>query len=258
MKKTIIILAFITFQHAVFAQDAQTVQDKKPDYFTNWSIQTSLGQGNPYTTDIYSSGDGGSLFFLMLMSGSTTSTDLSSLFMLSMLSSSGKTVYSGTSYQNHFKAEFKPKYWGFQFGLSTGAYTLEEQKSPIDLMLPLMILGSTTTSSTSSLLLLSMLDSAGSSNTVDLSLTTFDFAATLHTRPFATFDPYLVAGIGIGACGGDCSLGKVFGKIGFRLNVSGGYIFLEGQKQVSYLKFSGSPEATIEEGMGLFGFGLYL
>jgi len=266
MEKNIFILILLFFISSnLLSEEIEPEKVTKDRKQTNWSIQTSLGKGN---SEIEMAGGGDPLLTLLLLGGlsGSNSSGLGTILLFSMLGSDS-SVYKGESYQNHFKAEYKPKYWGFQFGMSSGSYDLQQEADPFGNAIPLLFFlpaqpvsssGYNSGQAFATILLLSAFLDMASQTPVSLSLTTFDFAATLHVTPFSLFDPYLVAGIGIGSCGSKCTLGKGFAKLGLRLNLTGGFLFLEGQKQISYLKPAGFDAIEMEETMGLFGFGLYL
>ena len=271
MKRYIVIFLLLSFFTAIAAESKESVLDsvenENPYNIKNWSILISFGNGKSQINVDSSSGFGAensSLLPYLLMSSSNSnnsntsgsSFDIGTLLLLSSMSS-GSGKYVGQAYENHFKAEYRPNHFGFQFGMSAGVYKMKEQVNLALTVLPFMLMSGS--GNYTSLYTLLLLPEVSSPISMDLSMTTFDFAQTIHAFPKSFIDPYMAVGVGVGICGPDCTAAKGFGKLGFNINIEGGYLFFEGHKQKAFIKPGGYAEIPpIEETIAMFGLGLYL
>lgn len=234
------------------------------DQNSNWSIHYAFGKGNPKSDDL-----------------SYTNSEF--VFLGNILDDPALT-YLGTrkispnieSYNARFLAEYLPNHFGFQFGMNYNSINVTYKDNTLALGTLLLfqslsssannLFNNTTSNNTtnsinpSSFVILPLLFSSITQNiNFSTHVTTLDFASTIHFLPRKTFDPYLNLGIGIGTCGYACSSGKIFGRLGARVNMGGGYIFLESEYSETVVRPAGSPNSVkLNDSLGLFGFGLYL
>lgn len=230
-----------------------------PEGFTPWSIQFYGGNGR-FSTKVQNAHL--DLMSLVLLGSSTgtassTTTPVSTyLPLLLVLAGDSNATVTGSAPTLDFKAEYRPKYLGFQFGLSsTNLKFIPESPTLLSWMI---VANSGSSASALNFLLLSDLLSP---KPFGAAVTTFDFAFTVHALPHQILNPYLGIGIGAGQCGVDCGVGKAFAKLGMRLNFSGGYVFVEGEAASYRLRNEKNvrekPKPT-DGKRGFLGFGLYI
>ncbi len=256
----IFIITTMFFCLNIFSQEQQENLAKQRgagnDQNSNWSIQYSIGKSHPQGSDELSASN-------------------STLLFLGLFSNNPALMYLGTreikpeiiGHHGRFIAEFLPSYIGFQFGMNYASYsvTYKDDTAALGSLLLLQSLstpstssGSTTNSAANSFLL-PLLLSGPSVETFAIHSNTLDFASSFHIRPRKTIDPYANIGIGVGTCGNACTVGKGFGRLGIRLNLGGGYLFLEGEYSESSFRPAGAEKSIKFTGShGMFGFGLYL
>lgn len=253
----------------VFANDSNRISDRpsrEPGNAqnSNWSIHYALGKGNPKSDGlVYTNSE---FVFLGNVLGNPALVYLGRQ----------KIVPKIEAYNTRFLAEYLPNHFGFQFGMNYNSINVVYKDNTLALGSLFLFQSlatqnsnndssnNTTPSNNSfdptTFLILPVLFNAAARNTsFSAHATTFDFASTIHFRPRKTFDPYLNVGIGVGTCGYACAAGKIFGRLGARVNLGEGYIFLEGEYTEMVVRPSGAPASVKLNGsLGLFGFGLYL
>lgn len=278
-----LLITLITFE--ISAKEISTVnksvnEDKKENMegFSKWSIIFSLGRGRSQLQSISNVTNPGqsvvlNYVFYQLLTGYNTpsfnpnSGDLDILMKIAIVSSgsSPKPIFFGHSDQVQFKAEYRPKYIGLQFGMSTAAYKMTIKLSPLDNLAPVVAAIPYFPPSFINILPYVFYSTMQSNQTqFNLNVTTLDMAATFHMLPKSVIDPYANIGVGAGTCGTNCFAGKQFVKLGFNINLGDSYIFIDGQRQRVFTTLKDTHSngdnnfKPIYESMATIGFGLYL
>ncbi|TGM03608.1 hypothetical protein EHQ76_08135 [Leptospira barantonii] len=138
----------------------------------------------------------------------------------------------GKTNNYRISAEYNPRYFGFEFGLTHKVFSLSTHLHPgrPDHFLPIALYQSAGQNS-------SLADGALFSGSIhsdplrernNFNLTFLDIGPTFHMRPGKTFDPYL--SIGAGTTGFDRFASyRGFARLGFKLNFDRFFVFTEAE-----------------------------
>ncbi len=256
------IIVFLFSYLPVLTHDTNHLSNKTYQSEPNkiWSIHYSLGKGNLYSKDLDYSNSQLSFFGNLLNNPA--------LIYLG----ARKITPNIEAYHARFLAEYLPHQLGFQFGMNYHSInvTYKDNSSVLGALLLLLPSNSSANPNSSNPLFslnnlapifapIILLTSSFQNPNFSTHLASFDFASTFHFRPRKTFDPYVNVGIGLGTCGYACAGGKIFGRLGSKINLGLGYIFIEGEYTEISLRPAGSSQSTKLKGsIFLFGFGIYL
>ncbi|GBF39356.1 hypothetical protein [Leptospira johnsonii] len=227
--------------------------DREPGNQTNsnWSIQYGFGYGNANVQNLgwFGNPNADILPGLLLNGGA----DPALLYLMSRPTPAPK----GDVYSTRFYAEYAPNIIGFVFGLSSDIVQLTFPAN--DAAALYLLQGISNGSIPYDSYTVSSVLSTQAMQKISVNSSTLDFGINFHMNPRKTVDPYFMLGLGLGGCAHDCYAGKVFGRLGLKVNMGALYTFFEAEYTNYWFKYTEIQDALQMQGpKASMGFGLYL
>ncbi|PJZ66549.1 hypothetical protein EHQ27_03180 [Leptospira wolffii] len=238
------------FSSGLFATDRESGNQNN----SNWSVQYGFGFGAPTVQNPGIFGNPNAAIASTYLANSLFgggSIDFATLALLSKTPEPPKV----NSYGSRFYAEYAPGFIGFVFGMNADVlqFTFPQDNT----LLFAALQQQASTGSIDSTLLSTLANPPAQK--LGLNVTTLDFALNLHMNARKTVDPYFMLGLGVGGCDFNCYSGKVFGRLGVRFNLGGAYVFLEGEYNNYWIKYTDYQQTLQMNGpKATMGFGVYL
>ncbi|MCR1793663.1 hypothetical protein AB3N61_15340 [Leptospira sp. WS58.C1] len=219
---------------------------------SNWSVQYGIGYGNANVQNLGWFGNPNAAALPSILFGGGT-IDPALLYLMSRPTPAPK----GDVYSTRFYAEYAPNIIGFVFGLSSDIVQLTFPRN--DTANLYLIQGISNGSIPSDPIIISSILSAPTTEKMSVNSTTLDFGINFHMNPRKTVDPYFMLGLGLGGCAHNCYAGKVFGRLGVKVNMGALYSFFEAEYTNYWFKYTEIQDSLQMHGpKATFGFGLYL
>ncbi|MBM9577978.1 hypothetical protein JWG45_12550 [Leptospira sp. 201903070] len=158
-----------------------------------------------------------------------------------------------------FSAEYNPRYFGFELGITHKVFSLDVSSQTDYILLPyLAYVNIGRNGNVSNERIYNTLMTAGDLQREkdNFSLTFLDFGPTFHMRPGKTFDPYISIGAGITGFDKFASY-RGFGRLGFKINFDRFFIFTEAEGSSINRHFARDLRFQYNEYSGMVGLGFH-
>ncbi|WP_147455805.1 hypothetical protein [Leptospira yasudae] len=158
-------------------------------------------------------------------------------------------------------AEYNPRYFGFEFGLTRKIFSLNipdrwEDSFPILLLQAGYNINSNMRDISNQIFFNGALEDNRFQERNNFSMTFLDIGPTFHMRPGKTFDPYI--SIGAGTTGFDRFASyRGFARLGFKLNFDRFFVFTEAEGSAINRYYSREMKINYNDYSGMIGLGFH-
>ncbi|TGK20556.1 hypothetical protein [Leptospira stimsonii] len=165
----------------------------------------------------------------------------------------------GKTNNYRISAEYNPRYFGFEFGITHKIFSLSTNPS-VNHVYPYLLYTYESTGQNRDLangaLFSGSLNSDPLRERNNFSLTFLDLGPTFHMRPGKTFDPYVSIGLGVNGFDRFASY-RGFARLGFKLNFDRFFVFTEAEGSQISRYYNSDLRIRYNDYSGMIGVGFH-